>query len=255
MRIQKLLAQLGYGSRRGIEEMVDQGRIHVNGKLAQIGQILTGKEHLTLDGVGIKLVVPRPRMLMYYKPAGEICSSEDNLGKGTVFDRLPPLMTGRWQSVGRLDTATTGLLLFSTSGEWVQYLTHPKQALERVYWVKVEGDLTYSDVTALRKGIILEDGAASIDRYERLMNMDGASSCEITVTEGRNRLVRRMFEHLGKHVKKLKRLQYGPFVLPVKLKPGQFVEVDDETIQWLDRKIYRHGREVHKNKFSARSDK
>lgn len=240
MRIQKLLAQLGYGSRREIEEMIHDGRIEVNRRAAEIGQILTGKEHITLDGATLKLLVPRPRMLMYYKPSGEICSHQDTVGKGTCFDRLPSLMTGRWQSVGRLDTATTGLLLFATSGEWVQYLTHPKQALERIYWVKLDGELTYQHLTALRNGVELSDGVASIARYERLMTVGNATTCEVTVTEGRNRLVRRLFEHLGFRVKKLKRLQYGPFSLPAKLKPGQFAEIDDATIQWLDKKIYRH---------------
>lgn len=240
MRIQKLLAQLGYGSRREIERMIEDGRIEVDRKLASVGQILSGSEHVALDGATLKLLASRPRMLLYYKPAGEICSHVDTLGKGTCFDRLPDLTNGRWQSVGRLDAATTGLLLFCTSGEWVQYLTHPKTALERVYWVKVDGELTYTQLTELRNGVKLSDGMASISRYERLMKVGHAMSCEVMVVEGRNRLVRRLFESLGLHVKKLKRLQYGPFSLPAKMKPGQYVEIDDDTMRWLDQKIYKH---------------
>ena len=185
-------------------------------------------------------VIRLPKLLLYYKPSGEICSHRDDANKGTCFDRLAPLSTGRWQSVGRLDTATSGLLLLTTSGSWVHFLTHPKYSMERTYWVKVDGQITLQHMLALKRGVQLSDGIATIDRYDRLNNTADSSSCEITVTEGRNRLIRRLFDAIDLPVKKLKRLRYGPFTLPAKLSPGQFVEADQDTLHWLDKVAHRH---------------
>ena len=238
MRIQKFLAQLGYGSRRKIEAMVIEGRITVNNVPACLGQIITGHERIMIDDSYITPIVPLQKLLIYYKPSGEICSKNDTTDKGTCYDRLPET-AGNWQAVGRLDVATSGLLLITTTGEWVNFLTHPKNGFERTYWVKVDGVLTEEQLRSLRRGIMLHDGLAVITRYEHLRVSEQYSSCEITVKEGRNRLVRRLFEALGLSIQKLKRLRYGPFSLPPGLKPGQFVEVDDSTKKWLDTCVHR----------------
>lgn len=229
MRIQQFLAQLGYGSRRAMEAWLRDGRIRLNGAVASLGDRVGPEDQLYVAGQRVELLTPKPRMLLYYKPAGEICSHRDTLGKGSCFDRLPPLGAGRWQSVGRLDAATSGLLLMTTCGPWVEYLTHPSTALERVYWVKGEHALTESQLRRLCTGIKLSDGLASIVRYRYPLS-GAVDQCEVVVAEGRNRLVRRLFEAVGCPVKKLKRLQYGPFVLPERLAPGHYIELSPEML-------------------------
>ena len=241
MRIQKFLAQLGHGSRRGIEELIHEGRVSVNNVPAHIGQVITGHERIMIDDQLLSIIVPLPKLLLYYKPVGEIFSRVDNNQKGTCFDRFPETV-GRWQSVGRLDVATSGLLLMSTSGEWVHYLTHPKNALERTYWVKVTGLLTQSQLQSLKRGLKLEDGAACITHYDHIIVSEGYSTCEVTVQEGRNKLVRRLFAQLGMEVQKLKRLRYGPFTLPSHLKPGSYVEADIRLLRWLNDAVLTHNK-------------
>jgi 23S rRNA pseudouridine2605 synthase len=231
-RVQKVLARMGLASRRTIEEWIVQGRVAINDRPAQLGDRVGPGDRIKVDG---KLLAWRPghgvpRVLLYHKPEGEIVSREDPQGRPSVFDRLPALRKGRWIAVGRLDFNTSGLLIFTDDGELANRLMHPRYELEREYAVRLIGELTPQQIEELTGGITLEDGPA---RFESLVDAGGEGAnhwYRVTIKEGRNREVRRMFEALGLTVSRLIRVRYGPVALPPRLRRGMWMELPPETV-------------------------
>jgi 23S rRNA pseudouridine2605 synthase len=236
-KLHKVLAQAGMGSRLEMEQLILEGRITVNNEPAHIGQRVQFGDHVKVNGKPIRFrVAPAPaRVIAYHKPAGEVVSHDDPQNRPTVFRKLPKLFQGKWQSVGRLDLNTEGLLLLTSSGELANNLMHPRFGLEREYAVRVLGALTAEEKTKLLAGVQLDDGMAQFGSIE-----DGGgegSNCwyRVTISEGRNREVRRMLESLGHAVSRLIRIRYGAMVLPRGLKRGAWMELDDADIRALSR--------------------
>lgn len=229
-RIQKLLAAAGLGSRRGIEDWLRDGRLTVNGQVAKLGDRASAGDQFELDGQPLQVTAQgmaaggssqEPAVLLYHKPIGEVTTRSDPQGRPNVFERLPPAPAGRWVVVGRLDVNTSGLLLFTNAGELAHRLMHPSFEVERRYLVRVRGTPGPELISRLERGVELEDGPARFDRIEPTGRSEGHSWYQVTLGEGRNREVRRLFEAVGYEVSRLKRLAYGPFQLPEDLRPGQ----------------------------------
>jgi 23S rRNA pseudouridine2605 synthase len=240
-KLQKVLAQAGLGSRRAMEVWIDAARVTVNGKVATIGARVTPADKIQVDGrdVRIESTAQPARVLIYHKPEGEIVTREDPQGRETVFTKLPRLRGARWLSIGRLDVSTSGLLIFTTSGELANTMMHPRFSVEREYAARIFGNLSDEQAGQLRKGISLEDGEA---HFESLEDEGGEGSnhwYRIVVTEGRNRLVRRLFEAVGFTVSRLMRVRFGVLQLPPRLKRGQFSELESDEVRrlsdWLSR--------------------
>lgn len=221
-RLQKLLAGQGLGSRREIEGWIAAGRIAVNGQTATLGVRARRQDRLTLDGKPVKLTTAAVNgaVLIYHKPAGEVTTRSDPQGRPTVFDRLPPPPSGRWVVVGRLDTNTTGLLLFTTDGELANRLMHPSSEVEREYLVRVRGQPTAATLQSLTSGVMLGDGPARFDRVTAGGASDGHGWFQVTLCEGRNREVRRVWEAVGHEVSRLSRIRYANIELPRNLQAG-----------------------------------
>ncbi len=228
-RLQKVLAQAGVASRREIEEWVVAGRILVNGLPASLGQKIGPGDRVKVNGklIPLRFTQRSPRVLIYHKPEGEIVSRDDPEGRPTVFERLPLLRKGRWLAVGRLDFNTSGLLLFTNDGDLANKLMHPRYELEREYAVRILGELTEEQVKSLTEGIQLEDGLAKFN----LLRDEGGEGANhwyrVTISEGRNREVRRMFEAVGLTVSRLMRVRYGSVELPARLKRGMWMEMPE----------------------------
>jgi 23S rRNA pseudouridine2605 synthase len=228
VKLHKVLADAGMGSRRDMEDLIVQGRVSVNSLPAHIGQRIGPTDQVRINGKQVhrKIQTKPPRVILYHKPAGEIVSQSDPEGRPTVFDRLPKPRQGRWIAVGRLDFNTEGLLLFTTSGELANRLMHPRYGVEREYAVRILGELSQDNTAQLKSGIKLDDGQA---RFLRLAmgGGDGANRWyHVALTEGRNREVRRMFEAVGHTVSRLIRTRYGMFLLPPRLRRGKWEEVE-----------------------------
>lgn len=231
-RLQKLLAQSGVGSRREMETLIAEGRVNVNGETATLGQSASPGDRVKVNGrlVNLKFSNRLPRVILYHKPEGEIVSRDDPDHRPSVFTSLPRLSGARWVAVGRLDFNTSGLLLFTTSGELANRLMHPRYQLVREYAVRVLGDLGVEAQQRLLDGVELEDGLAQFSTFQDAGG-DGANHWyRVSLFEGRNREVRRMFEAVGVTVSRLMRVRYGPFVLPPNLKRGQVQELDDAVV-------------------------
>ena len=228
-RLQKVLAQAGVASRREIEDWVVAGRISVNGLPASLGQKIGPGDRVKVNGklVPLRFTQRSPRVLIYHKPEGEIVSRDDPEGRPTVFERLPILRKGRWLAVGRLDFNTSGLLLFTNDGDLANRLMHPRYELEREYAVRLLGELTDEQAASLTEGIQLADGPA---KFNTLRNEGGEGVnhwYRVTISEGRNREVRRMFEAIGLTVSRLMRVRYGTVELPSRLKRGMWMEMPE----------------------------
>ncbi|MBL6751164.1 MAG: rRNA pseudouridine synthase [Nevskia sp.] len=237
-RIQKVLAEAGVASRRAVEALIEEGRVSVNGQPAQLGQKIEATDRVRVDGRPVRLAkksAPR-RVLLYKKRVGELVTREDPEGRRTVFRKLPELDGGRWIAVGRLDINTSGLLLLTNDGELARRLTHPSFELEREYAVRVLGGMTPEVLEKLRKGVKLEDGMAHFDRIEPGDNEDGAGANQwwrVTLREGRNREVRRLFESQGLQVSRLIRVRYGPLELGRGIKSGSYREIEPAEMKSL----------------------
>jgi len=228
VKLHKVLADAGMGSRRDMEDLIIQGRVSVNGLPAHIGQRIGPTDQVRINGKPVhrKIQTKPPRVIMYHKPAGEIVSQSDPEGRPTVFDRLPKPRQGRWIAVGRLDFNTEGLLLFTTSGELANRLMHPRYGVEREYAVRILGELSQENTAQLKSGITLDDGQAKFLRLS-MGGGDGANRWyHVALTEGRNREVRRMFEAVGHTVSRLIRTRYGIFLLPPRLRRGKWEEIE-----------------------------
>jgi 23S rRNA pseudouridine2605 synthase len=226
-KLQKVLAQAGLGSRRDMERWVREGRVTVNGEPAHIGARVGPRDVIRVDGRPVRGAASerRPRVLLYHKPEGEIVSRDDPAGRASVFERLPPVRGAQWLAVGRLDYNTCGLLVLTTDGELANRMMHPRYGLEREYAVRVRGKLTDAQIARLRSGIELDDGRAQCDSVVDAGGEGTNHWYRIVIREGRNRIVRRLFEALGLAVSRLMRVRYGPVVLPPRLRRGQYVEL------------------------------
>ena len=236
-KLHKVLAQAGLGSRLEMEQLILQGRISVNNEPAHIGQRVQFGDSVKINGkpVHVRIDPPPPRVIAYHKPAGEVVTHDDPQNRPTVFRRLPKLFQGKWQSVGRLDLNTEGLLLLTSSGELANRLMHPRFGLEREYAVRVLGALSNEEKKRLLEGVTLDDGSAQFTTLEAGGGEGANCWYKVTLSEGRNREVRRMFEAVGHAVSRLIRIRYGAMVLPRGLKRGAFVELDEVDIAALTR--------------------
>ncbi|MCE3249247.1 MAG: hypothetical protein K0R41_3072 [Geminicoccaceae bacterium] len=234
-KLHKVLAQAGLGSRLEMEQLIMEGRISVNNEPAHIGQRIQFGDQIKVNGkpIRVRIAPPPPRVIAYHKPVGEVVTTDDPQNRPTVFRKLPKLQQGKWQSVGRLDLNTEGLLLFTNSGELANKLMHPRFGLEREYAVRVLGALSNEEKQRLLEGVNLDDGRAQFGSIEEGGGEGSNVWYRVTINEGRNREVRRLFEAVGHAVSRLIRIRYGAMVLPRGLKRGAFLELDERDINAL----------------------
>lgn len=235
-RLQKVLAQAGLGSRREMEAWIADGRVSVNGEVATLGGRVHAGDKVQIDGRNVRLSLqdePKlPRVLLYHKHEGEIVSRDDPAGRASVFDNLPKLRGQKWVAIGRLDFNTSGLLIFTTSGELANRLMHPRFEVEREYAVRLQGALTPEQMEQMTgPGIELEDGVV---RFDQLSDEGGEGFnhwYRLVIREGRNREVRRTFEALGLPVSRLMRVRFGIVNLPPRIKRGMMTELGENEVR------------------------
>ncbi len=235
-KLQKVLARAGFGSRREIERWIAEGRVSVDNQVATLGDRVSGEEKIKLDGrlLSMKTLQPQStRVIAYHKGMGTVCSRSDPEYDKSVFDDFPKIHAGRWVLVGRLDVNTTGLLLATTDGELANRLMHPKYEIEREYAVRVYGEVKPETIDILLKGVELEDGMA---RFDSILQQGGEGRnlwFTVTLHEGRNREVRRLWESQGVQVNRLVRNSFGPVRMSRRLKKGECEELDESQISAL----------------------
>ncbi|MFD1009190.1 MULTISPECIES: 23S rRNA pseudouridine(2605) synthase RluB [Oceanisphaera] len=235
-KLQKVLARAGKGSRRELETMISQGRVSVDGKISVLGDRVTGREQIRVDGHQVETQPEADvicRVLSYHKPEGEVSTRKDPEGRPTVFDRLPKLKGARWVSVGRLDVNTSGLLLFTTDGELANRLMHPRHEIDREYAVRVFGEVDEAMLQRLRKGVMLEDGMGKFDTIKYSGGEGMNHWFHVTLKEGRNREVRRLWESQEMQVSRLIRVRYGKIELPRNIPRGGWSEMPLEQVNYL----------------------
>ena len=245
-KLQKVLARAGLGSRRAMEKWISDGRVKINGDLAKLGDRVTAREKITVDDKPLAQEssdARPPKVLMYNKPAGEICSRNDPEGRPSVFDKLPQLRNERWIAIGRLDINSSGLLLFTTDGELANALMHPSTGIDREYAVRIQGEVDDEMLDRLRKGVELEDGPARFTDIEIGRGRGTNKWYYVVVMEGRNREVRRLWESQDVQVNRLKRVRFGDVFMPSQTKVGQTHELGMAEIKRL---YQRAGLEVPK---------
>ncbi len=239
-RLQKLLSRAGAGSRREVEGWIDEGRVTVNGHVAEPGQKVTVSDRIELDGRRLETASAAEtvrRVLMYNKPEGEVTTRNDPEGRPTVFDSLPKLKEHRWIAIGRLDINTTGLMLFTTDGELANRLMHPSRQIDREYAVRVFGEVDDAMLKRMHEGVLLDDGIA---RFSDISSAGGKGInrwFHVTLFEGRNREVRRLWESQGVQVSRLKRVRYGPAFMPSRLSVGRWEELDQRSVDALSKAV------------------
>ena len=242
-RIHKILADHGIGSRRGIESLIKQRKVKVNGELATLGQLVSEHDIFEVEGRTVRLSKKDPskkRILMYNKRVGEISSRNDPDHKKTIFDSLPKLKSGRWVSVGRLDINTSGLILFTNDGSLANQLMHPSSNIEREYIARVHGQVTDQILNNLMKGVKLEDGFAKFTDVQGGRKGNTNQWFAMVIMEGRTREVRRLWESQGLEISRLKRVRYGSLFLPASLKQGAFKELSKNEISALEHQVTDH---------------
>lgn len=234
-KLQKVLARAGIGSRREMERAIEEGRVKVNDHIAKLGDRVTPKDKIFVDGhrIQVREEASRRRVILYNKPEGEICSRSDPEGRPTVYDNLPALRGERWISVGRLDFNTSGLLLFTNDGELANKLMHPSSVIDREYLVRIQGQVDDEMKQRLLEGVLLDDGVA---RFTDIV--DGAGEGKnrwfyCVVMEGRNREVRRLWESQGVKVSRLKRVRYANIFIPSHVRVGHWIELAEHEIRDL----------------------
>ncbi|MEQ1597890.1 MAG: pseudouridine synthase [Methylotenera sp.] len=237
-RLHKLMALAGLGSRRDMETLIESGRVTVNGLPAKQGQGVTQYDIVRLDSRPLKLPFEAelPQILIYHKPEGEIVSQDDPEGRASVFDKLPRIKQGKWIAIGRLDMNTSGLLIFTNSGELANRFMHPRYEVEREYAVRIFGELTEGQMLQLTQGIELEDGPAAFDSISPQGGEGANHWYQVVIREGRNREVRRLFEAFQLPVSRLMRVRFGPVNLPPRVKRGAMLKLEQkqvvELLEW-----------------------
>ena len=240
-KLQKVLARMGFGSRRDIEQWISDGRVLVNSRVAKLGARVDALDAITVDGRPLKQEAEtylQRRVLIYNKPEGEVCTRRDPEGRPTVFDRLPRPHTGRWINIGRLDINTTGLLMFTTDGELANRLMHPSYQMDREYAVRVRGEVTDEMIENLKRGVMLEDGPAKFTDVQAAPGGEGFNRWfHCVVMEGRNREVRRLWESQDVVVSRLKRVRFGPVFLTSELSVGRWREMGQAEVDILSKEV------------------
>ena len=233
-KLQKVLARAGLGSRREMEKWISDGRVKLDGRIAELGDRVCDNAAIEVDGQALsRAPAEAVRCLLYHKPTGEVCTRKDPEGRRTVFERLPKVKGGRWISIGRLDYNTSGLLLFTTDGELANALMHPSAVIEREYMVRVMGEWDTDTLQRLIHGVELDDGFA---RFTDIQDGGGDGINHwfyVVLMEGRNREVRRLWESQGLTVSRLKRVRYGEVFIPSKVKQGKWMELDQKDVDVL----------------------
>src|SRR5579863_5522651 len=236
-RVQKVLAAAGLGSRREIEGWIAQGRVSINGKPAKLGDRIGDSDRVSVDGRPVKALErggdARRRVILYHKPEGELTTRKDPEGRPTVFEALPRLRGSRWVSVGRLDTNTSGLLIFTNDGALANKLMHPSSEIEREYAVRVLGQVSEEQLALLQRGVKLEDGMAAFDDIREAGGEGANHWYHVTLKEGRNREVRRLWEAVGLTVSRLIRVRFGELALPRDLPRGVWRDATEEEVRGL----------------------
>jgi len=235
-KLHKVLARAGLGSRRQIETWIEEGRVSVDGKTAQLGDRVVGTEKIRVDGRPVsakRLSQPPTRVIAYHKPEGQMVTRDDPQQRDTVFDHLPKLKEGRWIAIGRLDLNTSGLLLFTNNGELANALMHPSRQIQREYSVRVHGIASEAVLTKLTHGVELDDGPA---RFEEIVDSGGSGTNHwnyVLIVEGRKREVRRLWESQGLTVNRLIRVRFGSYELPPALRKGRHRQLTVKEINEL----------------------
>lgn len=231
-RLHKLLALAGLGSRRDMEKLIESGRVSINGAVAQVGAAVTEHDVVRVDGRPVRLPFEPelPQVLLYHKPEGELVSMDDPEGRITVFSKLPRIKQGKWIAIGRLDMNTSGLLIFTNSGDLANRFMHPRYEVEREYAVRILGELTEGQMLQLTHGIELEDGTANFESIYPTGGEGANKWYQVVIKEGRNREVRRMFEALHLPVSRLMRVRFGPIALPARVKRGQMLKLEQKEV-------------------------
>ncbi|MHB1677520.1 MAG: 23S rRNA pseudouridine(2605) synthase RluB [Sulfuriferula sp.] len=231
-KLQKMLAAAGLGSRREMESWIADGRVTVNGTVANLGSRIVPGDRVLVDQRPVRLSfeVELPRVMIYHKPEGEIVSRDDPKARKTVFDELPRVRNGKWIAIGRLDFNTEGLLIFTTHGELANRLMHPSFEVEREYAVRIMGELSQEQMQQMTAGIELEDGMAYLERIAEQGGEGSNRWYKVIIKEGRNREIRRMFEAMGMMVSRLIRVRFGILNLPPRVKRGQMLELESGQV-------------------------
>ena len=238
-KLQKFLANRGYGSRRQIEQWISDGRVRLNNSVAKIGDRVSINDSIFLDNKKVRSrELVETHIIVYNKPEGLVSTTKDTRGRPLVFDNLPPLKRGKWISVGRLDINTSGLMLFTTNGELANRLMHPRYSIDRKYLVRVYGKVEKKNIEALKKGILIGD------EYSRFKNIEYKNEVlkdqvrlnnwfQVTLGSGKNREVRSLWESQGFEVSRLKRISYGPVILPSFVRPGNYTYLSEKEVAQL----------------------
>ena len=238
-KLQKFLANRGYGSRRQVEQWISDGRVRLNNSVAKIGDRVSINDSIFLDNKKVRSrELVETHIIVYNKPEGLVSTTKDTRGRPLVFDNLPPLKRGKWISVGRLDINTSGLMLFTTNGELANRLMHPKYSIDRKYLVRVYGKVEKKNIEALKKGILIGD------EYSRFKSIEFKNEVlkdqvrlnnwfQVTLGSGKNREVRSLWESQGFEVSRLKRISYGPVILPSFVRPGNYTYLSEKEVVQL----------------------
>ena len=238
-KLQKFLANRGYGSRRQVEQWISDGRVRLNNSVAKIGDRVSINDSIFLDNKKVRSrELVETHIIVYNKPEGLVSTTKDTRGRPLVFDNLPPLKRGKWISVGRLDINTSGLMLFTTNGELANRLMHPRYSIDRKYLVRVYGKVEKKNIEALKKGILIGD------EYSRFKSIEFKNEVlkdqvrlnnwfQVTLGSGKNREVRSLWESQGFEVSRLKRISYGPVILPSFVRPGNYSYLSEKEVVQL----------------------
>lgn len=231
-RLHKLLALAGFGSRREMETLIESGRITINGQVALVGAVVDEFDVVRLDSriLHLPFEAELPQVLLYHKPEGELVTQDDPEGRATVFDKLPRIKQGKWIAIGRLDMNTSGLLIFTNSGDLANHFMHPRYEVEREYAVRILGELTQEQMAQLTHGIELEDGPANFESIYASGGEGANKWYQVVIKEGRNREVRRLFEAFHLPVSRLMRVRFGPVSLPPRLKRGTMLKLEQKQV-------------------------
>ncbi|MDP2560241.1 23S rRNA pseudouridine(2605) synthase RluB [Psychrobium sp. 1_MG-2023] len=259
-KLQKVLARAGQGSRRELEKAISEGKVSVNGEIASLGARVETSDAIRYNGILVNLEESDKqicRVIAYHKQEGELSTRKDPEGRDTIFDRLPKIRNSRWIAIGRLDTNTSGLMLFTTDGELANRLTRSKMEIEREYAVRTFGEVVDKNIQHLRSGVELkEDGKVNFTKV-KLQPGEGLNRWyHVIMTQGRDRAVRQMWEHEEIQISRLIRLRYGNIALDKSLPRGGWQDLELAQINYLrglvgladETESFLNLREEHRNK-------